>query len=117
MKTKWLRSLVLLLLLAALGKMVFAQVQHGINLSWNSVTGATGYNIYESATANGTYSKITASPVATTSYFDSTAIDGAAHCYKATTVAGTIESAQSSSVCATAFLVPGAPTGLVATPQ
>ena len=52
----------------------------GKTLSWSSVFGATGYQVYRSTSKNGTYTKI--GKVSTTSYKDTTAKSGVTYYYK-----------------------------------
>ncbi len=61
-----------------------------INISWNSVAGATGYNVYSSATAGtavGTTTLISATtPITATQFWDSGLTAGATYYYKVTAV-------------------------------
>ncbi len=41
-----------------------------VNLSWNAVAGAAGYNVYRSGRSHLDYVKITGSPIAATTYMD-----------------------------------------------
>jgi len=59
---------------------------YSVNLSWNSSSGAEGYNVYRSATATGTYSRLNSSLDAKTGYSDSTVVAGKTYYYAATTV-------------------------------
>jgi fibronectin type 3 domain-containing protein len=81
-----------------------ATVAHSVALNWvaSASTGVTGYNVYRGTQTGGPYSKVTATPVATTSYTDSTVTAGATYFYVVTAVdsAGN-ESAFSSEVSAT----------------
>jgi hypothetical protein len=60
--------------------------QYSVNLFWNSSSDAVGYNVYRSATANGTYSKINAALDANTAYTDGTVVSGHTYYYAATSV-------------------------------
>ncbi len=83
-----------------------------VDLSWNSVSGATGYTVYTSAD-NITF---TSHVVTTSTTFTHTGLSlGQTVYYKitVTTIAG--ESAQSSSVLATTYSLAGAPTNLTLT--
>ena len=84
----------------------------GVNLDWADTTGATGYNVYRSDASNGTYTKLTATPVTTSAYADTAAPVGASY-YQVTAVNATGESAPSATVTGTR--PPAAPTGLNAT--
>ncbi|MGB7979561.1 MAG: DUF4082 domain-containing protein [Candidatus Nanopelagicales bacterium] len=86
----------------------------GITLDWADTTGATGYNVYRAATANGTYTKITTNQVTTSSYDDTTAPIGTTY-YKVTAVNTAGESTQSNPANATRVAAPATPTGLTAT--
>ncbi len=60
--------------------------QYTVNLSWNSSSGAMGYNVYRSTTASGTYSRLNPSPNANTAYTDNTVVPGQTYYYSATSV-------------------------------
>jgi hypothetical protein len=60
--------------------------QYSVNLFWNSSSGVTGYNIYRSTAANGTYSKLNSAPNANTAYTDGTVVSGQTYYYSATAV-------------------------------
>ena len=78
-----------------------------ITLSWNSVTGATGYNVKRSTTQGGTYTAV-ATNVNGTSYVDNTVNNGTTYYYVVTTVdASGNESVNSNEASAT----PQAPSG------
>jgi len=81
-----------------------------IALTWNSVSGATSYNVKRS-TSSGTETTI-ASP-GTNSFDDLTAVDGTPFFYVVSAVGAGGEGANSSEVTATSM---AAPTGLAATP-
>jgi DNA/RNA endonuclease G (NUC1)/fibronectin type 3 domain-containing protein len=81
-----------------------------VALTWNSVGGATSYNVKRSTSA-GTETTI-ASP-ATNSYDDATAVNGTPYFYVVSAVGAGGEGANSSEVTATPL---AAPTGLTATP-
>jgi hypothetical protein len=61
-------------------------VQYSVNLSWNSSSGAMGYNVYRSTTASGTYSRLNPTLNANTAYTDSTVVPGQTYYYSATSV-------------------------------
>ncbi|MEK3913484.1 cohesin domain-containing protein [Paenibacillus sp. FSL H7-0331] len=71
-----------------------------VNLNWNSVMGATGYNIKRSITAGGPYSTI-ASSVAGLSYTDTTVTNGITYYYVVSAVNAAGESTNSTQVSAT----------------
>ncbi|MGA8439298.1 MAG: choice-of-anchor D domain-containing protein [Candidatus Sulfotelmatobacter sp.] len=69
---------------------------YSVNLYWNSSSDVAGYNVYRSASANGTYAKINPSLNATTAYTDSTVVSGQTYYYEATAVSSSgMESARS----------------------
>lgn len=72
-------------------------VDHSVSLTWiaSTSTGVTGYNLYRGTTAGGPYTKITSSPVSTTSYTDSNVQAGTTYYYVATAIASGTESAYS----------------------
>jgi len=57
---------------------------HSVDLSWNASTDAAGYNVYRSASANGTYFKINSAVDAGTTYTDGTVASGSTYYYEAT---------------------------------
>jgi hypothetical protein len=59
---------------------------YNVNLSWNSMSDITGYNVYRSTVANGKFSKINASVNPNAAYVDSTVISGQTYYYAATSV-------------------------------
>jgi fibronectin type 3 domain-containing protein len=72
----------------------------GVNLTWNAVSGATGYNVYR-GTASGALSgktRLTATPVSTASYGDATVANATIYYYQATAVNGSGESTGSNEV-------------------
>ena len=73
--------------------------QTGIALTWtaSNATGLTGYNVYRSTTATGTYTKLTTNPVTPASYNDTTAPAGATSYYQVTAVNATGESVRARS--------------------
>lgn len=93
-----------------------------INLAWVAVPTATGYNVYRSATSPVALivgNKITATPVVTLSYNDTTGLLASTPYYYIVTAvnptegAGSVEAAATTS--APAVTVPAAPTGATAT--
>jgi hypothetical protein len=70
-----------------------------VALSWNASSGATSYNVKRSTTSGSGYATI-ASPT-TTSYTDTTAVNGTTYYYVVSAVNGGGESANSSQVSAT----------------
>lgn len=92
-----------------------------ISLRWNSVSGATSYNVYRATSAGGNYTKL--DNVGNTSYTDYDVSAGSTYYYKVTSQNGAGESARSSAVSATissggggdTSTKPNAPTELTAT--
>ena len=78
-------------------------VQHSVGLTWTASTSSVaGYNVYRSTVSGGPYTKLNSSPVALTSYTDSTVQAGQTYYYTLTSVAsGGAESADSTQVSAT----------------
>jgi Abnormal spindle-like microcephaly-assoc'd, ASPM-SPD-2-Hydin len=60
--------------------------QYSVNLFWNSSSGVTGYNVYRSTAANGTYSRINSNVDPNTAYTDGTVVSGQTYYYAATAV-------------------------------
>src|SRR3954451_817552 len=81
-----------------------------ISLAWNSVAGATSYNVKRSTISGSGYSTIV-SP-ATNSYTDTGLTNGTTYYYVITAVGTGGESSNSSEVSATPAVPPAAPTGL-----
>ncbi len=79
-----------------------AVVNHSVGLSWLPSTSAVmGYNTYSSAQSGGPYTKLTSTPVASTSYSDSTVQAGKTYYFVVTSVdSSNMESAYSSEVSA-----------------
>ena len=66
---------------------VSAVPANSIDLSWSSVSGAVGYNVYRSTTSGSGYVKINgSSPVTGTSYVDKNTIPGTTYYYVVTSV-------------------------------
>jgi hypothetical protein len=59
---------------------------YSVNLFWNSSTDVVGYNVYRSAAANGTYSKVNSALQPSTTYTDNTVVSGQTYYYAATSV-------------------------------
>jgi fibronectin type 3 domain-containing protein len=72
---------------------------HTITLSWNSVSGATGYRVYRSLSASGTYSLV--GTTSSASYTDSGVVGNTAYYYTVSAFNSTGESPQSSSITIT----------------
>jgi hypothetical protein len=72
---------------------------YSVNILWNYSSGAAGYNVYRSTTANGTYAKINSAMDTTTAYTDTTVVSGQTYYYAATSVSSSgQESTQSAPV-------------------
>lgn len=73
-----------------------------ITVSWNGVSGATGYNVYRSATAGGVGSKVNASPInAAMNYVDTGLSASTAYFYKVTALNASGEGAASAEATTT----------------
>lgn len=93
---------------------------HSVSLAWTASTdGGVSYNVYRLAgacPAAGTtgFSKITATPLAATTFIDSTVAPGT-YCYYATAVLNGAESVPSN--LASAVILPAAPAAVSAKPE
>jgi chitinase len=76
-----------------------------VSLTWNAVSGATGYDVYRATASGGPFARLTASSQAATSYQDSAVVAGATYWYQVTASNGAGTSAASAAVSAA---VPGA---------
>ncbi len=88
-----------------------------VTLSWSAVGGATGYNVYRStfnASDLAYFSKITATPVTTSSYLDTGLTNGTTYYYKLSTLDSSGESGVGNSVVAVPVAPAAVPTGLSA---
>jgi hypothetical protein len=63
-------------------------IPHSVSLSWNPSVSSNiaGYNLYRAEIAGGAYTKLTASPLATTAFTDSSIASGRTYYYVATAV-------------------------------
>ncbi len=62
-------------------------VSHSATLVWSpSSSTVVGYNVYSSTTSGGTYSKLTASPITTTTFTDSSVQAGMTYYYAVTSI-------------------------------
>jgi len=85
-----------------------------VTLTWFAVPGATGYYVLRSTTSGTGYARLTtASPITTTSYTDTTAIDGTTYYYVVEAYNSSGASGNSPQVSATPSIP--APMGLAAT--
>lgn len=80
-----------------------------VTLSWDAVTGATGYNVKRAIIAGGLY-EIVASNISTNSYVDTDVVNGTTYYYVVTAVNPDGESANSNEASATPVSAP-IPTG------
>lgn len=71
-----------------------------VELTWASITGATGYNVKRSTTAGGPYTTVVTN-VTTTSYTDTSVSDGNTYYYVVTAVTSNGESSNSNEVSTT----------------
>jgi hypothetical protein len=69
------------------GTGITTPVQHSVALSWNPSTSAVvGYFVYRGDGSTGSLSKLTASAIPTTTYVDSSVVDGQTYGYAVTSV-------------------------------
>jgi hypothetical protein len=76
-----------------------ARCQHNVQLTWLASPDAAAnpsltYNVYRSLTCDGTFSKLNSSPVANTSYLDTSVLAGS-YCYQVTSLLSGIEGSPS----------------------
>jgi Abnormal spindle-like microcephaly-assoc'd, ASPM-SPD-2-Hydin/Cep192 domain 4 len=78
-------------------------VSHSVALSWSpSTSSVIGYNVYSSTVSGGSYTKLTATPVATAGYTDTSVQSGDTYYYVVTSVdSNDVESVFSNEVSAT----------------
>ncbi|NOZ93875.1 MAG: PQQ-binding-like beta-propeller repeat protein [Acidobacteria bacterium] len=75
---------------------------NGISLSWNAVSGASGYGVYRGGKAGGPYVRLATTPAGTTGYLDATAPGDIASYYVVTAFfGGACDSGYSNEVSAT----------------
>lgn len=75
-----------------------------IRLNWSPSSGATGYNVYRAASANGEFQKVSASSVPAATYLDTGLSPGKTYYYKVTASNSVGESAPSAAASATTAL-------------
>lgn len=73
-----------------------------IELFWNAVTNASGYNVMRATQSGGPYTTLLALDVTGTHFTDATAVDGATYFYTVSAVSAGGESLQSAETAATA---------------
>jgi hypothetical protein len=59
---------------------------HSADLAWNASAGAVGYNVYRGTVSGGPYSSLTATPVTTTSFVDTSVQVGQTYYYVVTSL-------------------------------
>lgn len=85
-----------------------------ITLTWNSVSGATSYNVARASSSSGPYTTI-AQGITGTTYTDTGLVNGQTYYYSVATVKSPATSLSSSAVAATPVAIPaGPPTGVSA---
>jgi len=65
-----------------------AATQHTVDLTWNTSSGAVGYNVYRGSVSGGPYTMINSSLDGATAYSDSTVVSGQTYYYVTTAVDG-----------------------------
>jgi fibronectin type 3 domain-containing protein len=84
---------------------VTSATDNSINLAWNAITGASGYNIYRSIVQNGTYTKLNTSIISVVSYSDTSLSSNTNYYYKVCAVSSDgVESVMSTAVSGTTLL-------------
>jgi len=75
-----------------------------VSLAWTAVSSATGYDIYRSTSADGTFSRVGSEPTvssgSTVTYSDTGLSSGTVYFYKMTSLNGSVESTSTSAVSA-----------------
>jgi hypothetical protein len=61
-------------------------VSYSVNLAWNAVTGAAGYNVYRGTVSGGPYTLLTSALITTTSFIDTNVPSGQTYYYAVTSV-------------------------------
>jgi fibronectin type 3 domain-containing protein len=72
-----------------------------VALSWNPVSGATGYDVYRGTSSGGETLLATGTNISTTTFTDTTATGGTQYFYYVTALNGSLQSGQSNEVSAT----------------
>ncbi len=98
--------------LAPTGLQAGTATTNSVELSWNAVTDADGYNVYRAASADGEYAKLNTTALTTLSYTDSALTASTTYFYKVTAVKGTLESLPSASISAVTTAEGSGPTEL-----
>ena len=83
-----------------------------LEISWNGAAGATGYNVYRSTSATGTFTLVTVSPDTGLLFGDSGLLPGTKYFYEISSVNAGGEGPKSTAV--SGMTTPDAPTGLLA---
>lgn len=71
-----------------------------ISMAWTTVTGASSYNVYRSASIDGTFNQVNTAVVTTPNYIDTGLTPNTRYYYKVSSVSGGIESTLSAAVAA-----------------
>lgn len=85
-----------------------------VSITWEAVSGATGYSIKRATSPNGPF--VTIARVPQTSYLDAAVSNGTTYYYMVRSATGVIKGPLSAQVRATPTAPPAAPAGLAATP-
>lgn len=103
--TKLVKRFLVVCIAAAFFAIIPVKAQtHKTALTWASVTGASGYNVYMApGSCTGTFTKINTAPVAISAYTDVGQLDGEVRCYFVKSIAATtlVESVPSGTFLAT----------------
>lgn len=88
---------------------------HSIALTWVSGAGDVSFNVYRGTVSGGPYTKLTATPLTSVGYTDTTGAGGTKYFYVVTGLDSTgVESVNSNEASATFLAPPAVPTGLQA---
>lgn len=103
-------------LLAAPASPVANGTNGAVSLSWQAVSGATGYKVYRATASGALAAKTVIANTGSTSYQDTAAVAGTTYYYQITAVSAVGESLPSAEVNGSATAPPSPVTGLIATP-
>ena len=86
---------------------VTVETAKSISLAWNTVSEASGYNVYRSDSENGIYSQINTGAVTGTVFTDTDLLQDATYWYKVSSIVDDAESLLSAQIPASTSSVPG----------
>jgi fibronectin type 3 domain-containing protein len=92
----------------AINVRVTATIANSVSLAWNAVSGASGYNVYRSATEAGAYNKVNTAAVTGTEFTDTGLSPDTTYWYKVSAIVNAVEGLQSNQISAsTLSSIPG----------